>query len=60
MTTLITNIKTLVNVREEPNLLRGKELAQLPCIENAYLTIDDGRITGYGLMHNLTPSTDKP
>ena len=57
MTTLITNIKTLVNVREEPNLLRGKELAQLPCIENAYLTIDDGRITGYGLMHNLTPQT---
>lgn len=57
MTTLITNIKTLVNVREEPNLLRGKELAQLPCIENAYLTIDDGRITGYGLMHNLTPET---
>lgn len=57
MTTLITNIKTLVNVREEPKLLRGKELAELPCLENAYLTVEGGRITGYGLMLNLEPGT---
>lgn len=57
MATLITNIKTLVNVREEPKLLRGKDLAELPCIDNAYLIIDDGRISDFGLMPNLEPQT---
>ncbi|HET9744143.1 MAG TPA: imidazolonepropionase [Chitinophagaceae bacterium] len=57
METLITNIKTLVNVRKESHLLRGKELADLPCLENAYLTIDDERITDYGLMPDLKPET---
>ena len=50
MITLITNIKTLVNVRKESKLLRGKELAELPCIENAYLIIEDGVIAEYGKM----------
>jgi imidazolonepropionase len=44
----ITNIKLLVNVREESKLLRGKELAELPVIENAYLLIEDGMIAAYG------------
>jgi imidazolonepropionase len=57
METLITNIKTLVNVRLVSKLLRGPELAELPCIENAYLTIDDERITDYGLMPDLKPET---
>ena len=58
--TIITNIKSLVNVREENKLLRGKELAELPCIENAYLIIEDGIIAGYGAMntlHNQQPAT---
>ena len=50
MTTLITNIKQLVNVREESKLLRGKELSTLPCIQNAYLIIEDGVIVEYGGM----------
>ena len=41
MTTLITNIKQLVNVREESKLLRGKELSILPRIENAYMVIEE-------------------
>jgi imidazolonepropionase len=57
MTTLITNIKQLVNVREESRLLRGNELAKLPCIENAYLIIDKGMITEFGEMKNLKPET---
>src|SRR4030095_13349571 len=57
MTTLITNIKLLVNVREESRLLRGNELAELPCIENAYLIIDKGMITEFGEMKNLRPET---
>ena len=47
---LITNIKSLVNVREDNKLLRGKELAELPCIENAYLIIEEGVIATYGEM----------
>jgi imidazolonepropionase len=52
-TTVITNIKLLVNTREEHHLLRGKELAQLPCIENAYLIIKNGIIAEYGKMDAL-------
>jgi len=51
--TLITNIKQLVNVRPESPLLRGKQLADLPCVENAYLTIEDGIISGFGPMSAL-------
>src|SRR4030095_7572726 len=57
MTTLITNIKQLVNVREESKLLRGKELALLPSIENAYLVIENGMIAEYGIMSNLKLQT---
>lgn len=52
--TLIKNIACLVNVREENKLLRGKELSVLPCIENAYLIIEDGKIVKYGEMHELS------
>src|SRR6478736_6231930 len=50
MTTLITNIKQLVGVREESKLLWGKELEVLPCIEN-------GLIAEYGSMQNLKLQT---
>ncbi len=53
MTTLITHIKQLVNTREEDQLLRGKELALLPSIENAFLLIEDGIIAAYGNMYEL-------
>ena len=53
MTTLILNIKGLVNVRSENNLIRGIELRELPVIENAFLLIEDGNITKWGLMENL-------
>lgn len=57
MATLITNIKQLVNVREESKLLRGKELSALPTIENAYLIVEKGMIAEYGSMQNLKPQT---
>ena len=53
MTTLITNIAQLVNVRENNILLRGKDLSVLPCIENAFLLIEDGIIAEYGAMYEL-------
>lgn len=53
---IITNIKLLVNTRTENTLLRGKELSDLPCIENAYLIIEDGIIADYGHMSSLKAS----
>ncbi len=53
MTSIITNISTLVNTRKESKLLRGDALALLPCINDAYLIIEDGLITDYGRMDDL-------
>jgi imidazolonepropionase len=51
-TQVFTNIKQLVGVRKETHPLRGKELAELPVIENAYLVIEDGEIADYGSMND--------
>jgi imidazolonepropionase len=53
VTTLLTNIASLVNVREESHLLRGKELSELPCINNAYLVVEDDEIAAYGSMQDF-------
>ena len=50
---LIINIKQLVNTREQTHLLRGPELADLPCLEGAWLLIEDDEIAGYGPMSEL-------
>lgn len=50
---LITNIKYLVNVREENKLLRGNDLADLPILENAWLKIENETIADYGLMSSI-------
>jgi imidazolonepropionase len=50
MRTIIINIKQLVNVRDENKLLRGKDLAVLPVIDNAFLVIENGLIADYGSM----------
>ena len=55
---LITNIKQLAGVREKTNLLRGNELAHLPCIENAFLVIKDGLIAEYGSMNEIKNRAD--
>jgi len=54
-TTVITNIKLLVNTRAENKLLRGKELANLPSIADAYLMIEEGIIKEYGTMQDYWP-----
>ena len=53
LATLFTNIKLLVNSPQQNELLRGKELAHLPCIENAWLLIEDDEIVAYGRMEEL-------
>jgi imidazolonepropionase len=53
MTTLISNIKLLVNTREEFQLLRGKALADLPCVKDAFLIVEDGLIASFGPMSEV-------
>jgi imidazolonepropionase len=50
---LILNIKQLVNVREQNELLRGVALANLPVIDDAFVLIEDGIIADYGTMYEL-------
>ncbi|HXB43658.1 MAG TPA: hypothetical protein VNV85_06355, partial [Puia sp.] len=57
--TLITNIKQLFGTRSKSHLLRGKELCDLPSIENAYLRIEDDEIAAYGQMAELETTNSK-
>jgi imidazolonepropionase len=57
MTTFIINIKQLVGARKTNSLLRGRELAELPVIEDAYLIIEDGLITECGAMDSIQNPT---
>src|SRR5664279_700014 len=50
---LLTNIKQLVNVREESGPLYGTEMAELPPIANAWLLIEGNEIAGFGKMESL-------
>ncbi|MBO7249119.1 MAG: imidazolonepropionase, partial [Bacteroidales bacterium] len=51
MKLLIKNIKKLINVRDESPLrpLNGGELGILPTLDDAYLVIEDGVISAYGV-----------
>lgn len=53
MVTLIKNIKSLINIREEDLLLRGNQLAALPELKDSFLLIEDGIIADFGLMNDL-------
>ena len=51
---LIKNIRGLAGVyKNAPALLRGKEMDNLPMIENAFLAIKDTKISEYGSMGDL-------
>ena len=52
-TFLFINIRQLVNVREENELLRGAALAHLPVLDDAYLLIENGLIASFGKMYEL-------
>ena len=53
MTTIFTNIKQLINTRSETRLVYGSDLRNLPCIDNAYLVIEDDEIAAIGSMSEL-------
>jgi imidazolonepropionase len=49
---IFTNISLLANTRENTTIIRGNELAHLPCIQNAYIVIEDDIIAEFGVMAN--------
>lgn len=54
MTTLITNIKELLQIRETSiSKVSGTEMAELPTIKNAFLVLKDDLIADFGSMDNL-------
>jgi imidazolonepropionase len=54
MTTLITHIKELLQVRETSvSKVSGAEMAILPTIKNAFLILKDNLIEDFGMMENL-------
>ena len=53
MNVLFTNIKELVQIREiTVDFLSGKEMNTLPTIKNAFLLVENGLISNFGLMEN--------
>ncbi len=60
MTLLIKNIGQLIQVRPEaPKMLKGAEMSELPCIENAWILIIDGLIHSFGEMESCPYSADE-
>lgn len=58
---LIKNIKTLVQAETKPALkVSGKAMSQLPCIDDAYLLLDDDTIVDFGKMENLKSLIPNP
>ncbi len=54
MRLLFTHIKGLLQTFDTvPTLRRGATLQTIPCIENAYLLIENGNIADFGTMPNL-------
>lgn len=59
MKILIKNIKQLVQVEENPLLkIVGKEMKNLPCINDAWLAMEDDKIAGFGKMDDWEGITD--
>lgn len=57
MSILFTNIKGLVQYSRELNSKRtGKSMLELPILENAYLLVENGKISEFGEMQDLSPS----
>ncbi len=56
---LIKNIQKLVQLRDaETQKITGKEMDTLPCLEDAWLAIDNGLIADYGSMSDFPGIAD--
>lgn len=58
-TQIITNIKLLAGIGQPGAPLKGNQLAQLTAVKNAYVLIEDGLISGWGKMEELSPNQRK-
>ncbi len=57
---LIKNIKTLAQTRDHIDApLRGKEMAELPTIDNAFFLIENGKISDFGEMKDCPTNADE-
>ena len=53
--TLIANIKSLLQIRDsEIKMVSGKEMRSLPTIEDAFLYIENDKITDFGKMEDIS------
>ncbi len=58
MTTILTNIKSLSGILDSTvSLLKGKDLATINSIENAWLIIRNGKIDDFGSMDQMPQSS---
>lgn len=57
---LIRNIKTLVQAEITPRpFAKGKDMAVLPCIQDAFLLLENDRIAAFGPMEKCPERADK-
>ena len=57
MKLLIKNIRELYQVEDKPRMMvLGKDMAFLPSIKDAYLLMEDERISAFGEMSSLSPN----
>ena len=63
---LIQNIKSLVQVEDQATnssiprkAIRGKDMKVLPCLDNAWLLLDDGIIKDFGTMESSPERADE-
>ncbi|MCF8283360.1 MAG: imidazolonepropionase [Sphingobacteriales bacterium] len=60
MTTLFTHIKSLSGILDQNiEWLKGKDLATINSIENAWLSVRDGKIEDFGSMNNISVDASK-
>ncbi len=58
-TQIFTNIKLIANIRESTEILRGRELSKMPCIENGYIVIEGDIIAEVGAMEDFRFAENK-
>lgn len=57
-TQIFSNIKLLVNTRQTASSVRGEDLSILPCLQNAYLIIENDIISEIGSMEDFRFATE--
>ena len=60
MKVLIKNIKSLINIEEQPRKwVAGADMQKLKTLENAFLLLEDDKIAGFGKMDTCPPDADE-